>query len=207
MKHFKLEEFRCKCCGELPSFVKENVEALVGKVLDGARARLGKPVGVSTYEPCDSDGEDQLINYVDMCGIPLEPVPYFDDTAPVVFLTQNAACDPDIMPKLEKYVREGGIAIVRLSGEKAPGILKRMFAPKNPGAQFTHGQMHYGTILDAHGQRLDEAMAVCFYAPRSYTREDVCEIHTHGGVMSRLALEAAVELGARPAANLPTARF
>ena len=94
---------------------------------------------------------------------------------------------------------EGGIAIVRLSGEKAPGILKRMFAPKNPGAQFTHGQMHYGTILDAHGQRLDEAMAVCFYAPRSYTREDVCEIHTHGGVMSRLALEAAVELGARPA--------
>ena len=94
---------------------------------------------------------------------------------------------------------EGGIAIVRISGGQAPEILKRMFVPRDPNAQFTHGQMHYGTILDARGKRLDEAMAVCFYAPRSYTREDVCEIHTHGGVMSRLALEAAVELGARPA--------
>ena len=52
MKHFKLDEFRCKCCGELPSFAKENIEALVNKVLDGARARLGKPVTVNSGYRC-----------------------------------------------------------------------------------------------------------------------------------------------------------
>lgn len=82
----------------------ERVDKIVGQ--------LGNPVGVSTYEPYDSDGEDQLINYVGMCGIPLEPTPVFDDRAPVLFLTQNSAYDKDVMPKLEKYVREGGIAIV-----------------------------------------------------------------------------------------------
>ena len=80
--------------------------------VDSVLSRLGKPVGVSTYEPCNSDGEDQLINYVGMCGIPLEPVPYFDDTAPVVFLTQNSAYDEAVVPKLEAYVRRGGIAVV-----------------------------------------------------------------------------------------------
>lgn len=80
--------------------------------VDRILSQVGHPVGVSTYEPFDADGEDQLINYVGMCGIPLEPVPWFDDSAPVVFLTQNSAYDPDIMPKLEKYVREGGIAVV-----------------------------------------------------------------------------------------------
>ena len=58
MKHFKLEEFRCKCCGELPSFAKENVEALVGKVLDGARARLGKPVTVNSGYRCEKHNRE-----------------------------------------------------------------------------------------------------------------------------------------------------
>lgn len=39
--------------------------------MDKIVGQLGNPVGVSTYEPYDSDGEDQLINYVGMCGIPL----------------------------------------------------------------------------------------------------------------------------------------
>ena len=82
----------------------ERVDKIMGKV--------GNPVGISTYEPHDADGEDQLINYVGMLGIPLEPVPYFDDKAPVIFLTQNSAKDPDVVEKLEKYVREGGSAIV-----------------------------------------------------------------------------------------------
>ena len=98
-----------------PSMVNNPALAALGvefRRVDGILDKLGKPVGVSVYEPYDSDGEDQLINYVGMCGIPLEPVPYFDDRAPVVFLTQNSAYDGEIMPKLEKYVREGGIAVV-----------------------------------------------------------------------------------------------
>ena len=80
--------------------------------LDRLYPLLGNPTGVSVYEPYDSDGEDQLINYIGQCGIPLEPVPFFDEKAPEIFLTQNSAMDPEIMTKLEKYVREGGIAVV-----------------------------------------------------------------------------------------------
>jgi len=80
--------------------------------VDNILGQLGKPVGVSAYEPYDSDGEDQLLSYIGMCGIPLEPTPYFDEEAPVIFLTQNSAYDEQVIKKLEAYVRRGGIAIV-----------------------------------------------------------------------------------------------
>lgn len=57
-----------------------------------------------------------------------------------------------------------------------------------------------GRVLDG-GEVIDEAMGVAMYAPNSYTREDVCEIHTHGGsVAAALTLKLLVRLGARPAA-------
>ena len=45
-------------------------------------------------------------------GIPLEPVPYFDDKADTIFLTQNSAEDPDVVDKLKAFVEKGGCAIV-----------------------------------------------------------------------------------------------
>lgn len=94
---------------------------------------------------------------------------------------------------------EGGIAIVRLSGENAFPILKKVFFPASKKAVFSHGQMIYGYVRDDSGREIDEAMAVYFVSPRSYTREDVCEIHTHGGMASRCVLERVIEAGARPA--------
>lgn len=87
--------------------------------VDAVLGQLGKPVGVSTYEPYNADGEDQLLGYIGLCGIPLEPTPVFDDSAPVIFLTANSACDEAVMPKLEKYVRQGGVAIVTSGFVKA----------------------------------------------------------------------------------------
>ncbi len=72
----------------------------------------GKPVGVSVWEPFDGDGEDQLYNYLGMCGLNVEPTPYFNENAPVVLFTQSTAHAPDAMEKLEKYVRSGGNAVV-----------------------------------------------------------------------------------------------
>jgi tRNA modification GTPase len=58
--------------------------------------------------------------------------------------------------------------------------------------------LRYGRIVDAEGQTVDEAMAVYFKAPRSYTREDVVEIHCHGGALPlRRTLELALSYGAR----------
>ena len=74
--------------------------------------QVGKPVGVSMYEPFDGEGEDQAVNYLGMAGIPFEMTPVFEESAPAVFLQKSAASDPDIFPKLEQYVRKGGHAIV-----------------------------------------------------------------------------------------------
>lgn len=80
--------------------------------IDALMDKAGAPVGIATYEPYDGDGEDQVLNYIGMCGVPFEPKPEFDFDAPVLFLSETSACDPDVMTKLEKYVREGGNAIV-----------------------------------------------------------------------------------------------
>ena len=95
----------------------------------------------------------------------------------------------------------GGIAIVRISGGRAAEILGRAFAPARPGRTgFESHRMYYGRVLDSRGETLDEAMAVLMRAPSSYTREDVAEIHCHGGsVSARAVLKRALELGARAA--------
>ena len=94
---------------------------------------------------------------------------------------------------------EGGIAIVRISGACAGEFLRAAFRPAHKG-EMKHGQMRYGTLTDPAGAPIDEVMAVFFRAPRSYTREDVAEIHLHGGSMcARAAMERLLSLGARAA--------
>lgn len=95
----------------------------------------------------------------------------------------------------------GSISIVRVSGENAFSILKRCFSPvKRIKNAYSHGRMMYGNVYDINGDTLDEAMAVCFYAPNSYTTEDVFEIQMHGGDMSAQAvLKTILPLGARMA--------
>ena len=97
------------------SYINHPALAALGvdlKRVDDIMGKVGNPVGISTYEPHDSDGEDQLINYIGQLGIPLEPKPYFDDQAKTIFLTQNSAEDPDVVEKLKAYVEKGGTAIV-----------------------------------------------------------------------------------------------
>ena len=78
---------------------------------------------------------------------------------------------------------EGGVAIVRVSGRDAASLLcsafrgKKNIAPENIPTRL----MRYGHIIGADGEVIDEAMAVLFRAPYSYTREDVAELHVHGG--------------------------
>ena len=74
----------------------------------------GKPVGCAVWEPYDAKGEDQLISYLGMCGAAIEPTPDLPDSAPALLLTSRTACDPDIVDKLEAYVRNGGTAVVTI---------------------------------------------------------------------------------------------
>ena len=94
----------------------------------------------------------------------------------------------------------GGIAIVRVSGGAAEKILQKLFIPAKPRECFESHRMMYGRAVGEGGETLDEAMAVLMRAPNSYTREDVAEIHCHGGGASAGAvLRQALRLGARMA--------
>lgn len=91
---------------------------------------------------------------------------------------------------------EGGIAILRISGPRAEEILLGAFRPRQKAPMVSH-MLTYGQVLDGE-ELVDEAMAVVMRAPRSYTREDVAEIHLHGGkyVVNR-TLTLCCTLGAR----------
>ncbi len=94
----------------------------------------------------------------------------------------------------------GGIGIVRISGTRAPAILRALFQPRNPRTSYRSHHLYYGTIRADDGTVLDEVLAVHMRAPKTYTTEDVVEIHCHG---SHLALQGVLaqvlKQGARPA--------
>ncbi len=88
----------------------------------------------------------------------------------------------------------GGVAIIRISGSNALSVLKRVFSHKN---EYEHAQMQHGWVCDG-GNMLDNGYAVMFYAPRSYTGEDVAELHIHGSAAGTArVLGAVTENGAR----------
>ena len=102
----------------------------------------------------------------------------------------------DTIAALATAQGEGGIAIVRISGQRAEECLQRLFVPS---CTFESHRMYYGHLMQG-GQMLDECMVVLMRAPRSYTREDVAEIHLHGGgFVAGSVLKALYALGIRPA--------
>lgn len=78
---------------------------------------------------------------------------------------------------------EGGIGIVRLSGPGAEEMLMRFFSPRRFSSRLDSHYLYYGFLRDGSGKTVDEVMAVLMRKPRSYTREDVVEVHCHGGSM------------------------
>ncbi len=93
------------------------------------------------------------------------------------------------------------LRVVRLSGEQAFELLRRVFRPDGGGNPWDRPRvMTLGQIIDSEGRTLDKALAVCFAGPASLTGEDVVELHVHGakGVV-RSVVERLVDDGARPA--------
>ena len=77
---------------------------------------------------------------------------------------------------------DGGVGIIRLSGEQALSIAKDIFRPaKESFSGFKPYTMHYGTIVDAESVEIDDVLTVFMPGPNSYTGEDTVEINCHGG--------------------------
>ncbi len=95
----------------------------------------------------------------------------------------------------------GGVAIIRLSGENVLEILEKMFKPLSKNIKvkdFEPYKLYVGEIDG--GTFTDFGMAVYFKGPKSYTGEDMVEIHCHGGLaIQRGILKQTFNLGALPA--------
>ncbi|MCY6492441.1 tRNA uridine-5-carboxymethylaminomethyl(34) synthesis GTPase MnmE [Leptolyngbya sp. GGD] len=93
---------------------------------------------------------------------------------------------------------QGSVGIVRLSGSESVAIAKNLFHA--PGQQtWESHRILYGFIRHPETDHLiDEALLLLMLAPRSYTREDVIELHCHGGIMAvQQVLQLCIEQGAR----------
>ena len=95
---------------------------------------------------------------------------------------------------------EGGIGIVRISGDEALDIADRVYqlGKKTLKNQKTH-TIHYGHIVNPKTEeQIDEVMVTIMKAPKTYTREDIVEINTHGGVLAvNQVLQTVLHNGAR----------
>ena len=79
---------------------------------------------------------------------------------------------------------EGGVGIVRVSGPDAERIAAALFVrAEGKNGRLKSHMLHYGTIRDPKSDKiLDQVLLTIMRKPRSYTGEDVVEVHCHGGV-------------------------
>ncbi|MBE5822076.1 MAG: tRNA uridine-5-carboxymethylaminomethyl(34) synthesis GTPase MnmE [Clostridiales bacterium] len=89
------------------------------------------------------------------------------------------------------------IGIIRISGENAFDIIKKIFKTKKDNFEIKANTINYGYIVD-EGNIIDEVLVSFFVKPNSFTREDVCEINCHGGtVIINKILALVLKNGAR----------
>ncbi len=95
---------------------------------------------------------------------------------------------------------ESAIGIIRISGEEAEAVVRKMFRfHKETVEQLMPWRFYYGHIV-AGDHLLDEGLLVLFKGPKSYTREDMAEIHCHGGTVAlRRVFKAVLDAGCRQA--------
>lgn len=99
-------------------------------------------------------------------------------------------------------IGNGGIGIIRMSGKESFEILQKIFRNnKNEKIDLNKIKgytIQYGTIVDAKtNEKIDEVLVSFFKNPKSYTREDMCEINSHGGmVVEKQILEQCLKNGA-----------
>lgn len=99
-------------------------------------------------------------------------------------------------------IGNGGIGIIRMSGKESFKILEKIFK-NSKGEKLDLNKIkgytiQYGTIVDSEtNEKIDEVLVSFFKNPRSYTREDMCEINSHGGmIVEKQILEQCLKNGA-----------
>jgi hypothetical protein len=96
--------------GEEPTMARVAGYAL--EQVDGVLGQLGRPIGIASYKPYQSTGEDFLHNYLGNLGIPIDLHPEFPTNADLVLLTECAKFDPAIVDKIKGQLRAGKSVVI-----------------------------------------------------------------------------------------------
>ena len=94
----------------------------------------------------------------------------------------------DTIAAIATGMNQGGIGVIRVSGEKAISIVDSIFVPKKKGKEVSNLSTYtaaYGNIVEDKEKKdsvIDEVIVLVMKAPASYTKEDVVEIDCHGGM-------------------------
>ena len=96
---------------------------------------------------------------------------------------------------------KGAIGVIKISGDLALPILKKIFRPFKPRNEFESHRLYYGFIVDPRNNKVIDEVLVCYMKkPKTYTREDVVEIYAHSGYyILKKILELVLIARARPA--------
>lgn len=101
----------------------------------------------------------------------------------------------DTIAAIATPVGTGGVGVIRISGDKSFEIVDKIYSKHN----LEEGKISHGWIVDGD-KKIDEVILLPFKNPKSYTGEDVIEIHCHGGInVVRNILDVVLKNGARMA--------
>ncbi len=107
----------------------------------------------------------------------------------------------DTIAAIATPLGEGGLAVIRISGNKALELADGVFAPagsKTRPSEAASHTLHFGHIV-RNGRQVDEVLLAVMRSPRTFTREDVVEVTCHGGLVpARAVLDTILRAGARP---------
>jgi len=130
---------------------------LAGPVFDRVDkflGQLGRPIGVKSYKPFHSFGEDHLPSYLGMIGIPMDIVPVFPAAEKTILLTEQARFDPAIVSKIKKQLTDGKSVIITsgllkaLQGKGIEDIVELEYTGRTVATREFGGRGGRGTKLD-----------------------------------------------------------
>ncbi len=137
-------------------YALEQVDPLLG--------RLGNPIGIASYKPYQSTGEDFLHNYLGMIGIPIELYPEFPTNADLVLLTEAAGFDPDIVAKIKGQLTAGKTVVITsgllhaLQGKGIEDIVEARYTDHKVLAHEYVGGFGAGNGLSLDGGKTDDVL-------------------------------------------------
>ncbi len=107
----------------------------------------------------------------------------------------------DTIAAISTSYGSGGIGIVRISGDNAFNIAKKIFKSKKKFDEIASHTINYGKIIDPKtGKTVDEVLLSKMKCPNTYTKENLVEINCHGGnIVTGAVLELVLKTGARMA--------